>query len=315
MGSKLNIEFSRRQLKNLHIHLALVLVSILFGINYVVGKYLLFQIGPAAWTFVRPALTAVILAALVAPSLFKVNRRQWAKIGVAGLFGVVFNQVFYFEGLYRTTVIHTVVINTTVPIFTLLFSVVLKYEKMNLWRAMGMTLGVIGVLIVLEVERLQLSSRFLLGDTLILMNCLSFSLYLVLSKPINREVPPLTVTAGMFLIGSILIGVYGGPAAAHISWTHFGPIVYGCIAFSVIGGTIGTYFLNNWALSRVDSSAVAIYIYIQPLVAGILSHFLFNETLSARMLIATILVFSGVAVATLMPMKKKKEGIYVETHS
>lgn len=59
---------------------------------------------------------------------------------------------------------------------------------------------------------------------------------------------------------------------------------------------MAAYYLNAWALMRVAPSTVAVYIYLQPLIAFGLAPLVLGESWNSRTLIAGILIFAGVAV-------------------
>ena len=68
--------------------------------------------------------------------------------------------------------------------------------------------------------------------------------------------------------------------------------------YIILVPTVGAYYLNAWALARVPPSTVAVYIYLQPLIAFALATLLLDETLSWRAVIASGLIFAGVLVVT-----------------
>jgi drug/metabolite transporter (DMT)-like permease len=70
------------------------------------------------------------------------------------------------------------------------------------------------------------------------------------------------------------------------------------IALIIIFPTVGAYYLNGWALTKVPPSTVAIYIYLQPLVAFGFAPLLLGEKFNSRTIIAALLIFAGVAVVT-----------------
>jgi len=70
------------------------------------------------------------------------------------------------------------------------------------------------------------------------------------------------------------------------------------IALIIIFPTVGAYYLNAWALTKVPPSTVAIYIYLQPLVAFGFAPLLIGEEFNSRTIIAAVLIFAGVAVVT-----------------
>jgi drug/metabolite transporter (DMT)-like permease len=284
----------------LRIRLALVTVSVLFGTAYVCSKQVLHYVTPAAWSLIRAASTGILLSIY---GLYKFNRSRFSArdlglIVLMGAFGVALNQIAFFEGLARTTPTHSAVLNTSIPIFTLLFSVLLGNEKASNEKLAGIALSLFGVLVILEFEKLQFTSSTFIGDALTVMNSACFSFYLSMSRDLNRRVPPLLVTAGMFVAGSMLMLPYSTVPLLHLQWSALPWFIPLLMIYLVTAGTLAPYGLNNWALSKVESSTVAHYIYIQPVVAGWLSRLVFDERLTLRMLVGTLFVFAGVAVGT-----------------
>ena len=70
------------------------------------------------------------------------------------------------------------------------------------------------------------------------------------------------------------------------------------IAYIIMVPTVGAYYLNAWALTRVSPSTVATYIYLQPLIAFGLAPLFLGERLSSRTVIACLLIFGGVGIVT-----------------
>ena len=67
--------------------------------------------------------------------------------------------------------------------------------------------------------------------------------------------------------------------------------------------------MNAWALGRVAPSTVAIYIYLQPLIAFALAPVLLGEHLNSRTWVATVLIFAGVALVTLRTRSRAVEEV------
>jgi drug/metabolite transporter (DMT)-like permease len=68
--------------------------------------------------------------------------------------------------------------------------------------------------------------------------------------------------------------------------------------FSIVGATVITYFLNNWCLKRIESSKVALFIYIQPVVTAIVAYFTIGELITMRAIVASLVIFSGILLVT-----------------
>jgi len=74
--------------------------------------------------------------------------------------------------------------------------------------------------------------------------------------------------------------------------------VWLAIIYIIILPTVGAYYLNTWALARVPLSTVAVYIYLQPLIAFAVAPLILGEALTWRAIIASVLIFAGVVVIT-----------------
>jgi drug/metabolite transporter (DMT)-like permease len=77
----------------------------------------------------------------------------------------------------------------------------------------------------------------------------------------------------------------------------------------VVVPTVGAYFLNAWALTKVSPGIVAIYIYLQPLMAFGLAPLVLGETLNSRTLVACVLIFAGVGVVTVRSRSRAVEEV------
>src|SRR5262245_19189198 len=186
---------------------ALALVQVFFGIHYFVAKLLLRDVPPLAWAALRIAAAAVLLFAW--NLLFVGWRpRHWgdvARLGLYAFFGIVLNQVLFVEGLARTTLSHSALLNTLIPVMTLGLAVVARRERVTARRGLGILIALASVLMLLGVEDFRLRNELLTGDLLTLANGLSYSIFLVLSRDFMRRNDPLGATAYLFLLGAAVI--------------------------------------------------------------------------------------------------------------
>jgi drug/metabolite transporter (DMT)-like permease len=138
----------------------------------------------------------------------------------------------------------------------------------------------------------------LLGDLLTQANAASFGLFLVISKKVIHRVGATTATAAIFCFGAFGISLYGASTVASLDFAAVPPRIWGIAAFIIVFPTVLTYFLNYWALARVESSLVALFIYLQPLLATALSAVFLDEPITPRLILSSFFVFAGVFLAT-----------------
>lgn len=282
------------------VFLALTTVQILFGVHYVAARYVMTEIPPMAWATLRSASAAALLMAYVLATRADLLPRRWrdlASIALFSIFGVMINQVCFVEGLSRTSTSHSALIVACIPVATHLIAMLLGRERATARKLSGITLSITGVLTLVGYSGTMLPSAFVTGDLLNLTNALSYSFFLVISKPILSRHSSLAVTAELFVFGAAGIAILGGGQVAQLDFGAISPGVWGVAALIVLFPTAGAYILNAWALKRVEASTVALFIYLQPLIASVLAAALLGETLGAESAAAGVLIFAGLGLA------------------
>jgi len=203
----------------------------------------------------------------------------------------VLNQALFLEGLSRTTVSHSSLICSQIPTFVLLFSVISRQEKLSPRKAASFLAGITGVLILLEADRFQFDSQYLAGDLMTLGNAASFGLFVTISRRIMARNDPWTATAVVFLFGTIGMALYGGPDLLATDFSFLTPSLLLAMLYVIIGATVLTYFLNLWSVKRTQATRVALYIFLQPLIATVLGILFLDNRITGRFLVAAVLVF------------------------
>jgi drug/metabolite transporter (DMT)-like permease len=277
---------------------ALLLVQVFFGVHYVGAKVVLAHMSPAAWAVLRILAAAVILEAWVLLGRREVPRRlkDWALLAGFSLCGVVLNQILFVEGLARTTPSHSALINTTIPVWTYLFVYLLRHESLTARKVGGLGLALGGVWL-LQADSLGDGGALVLGDFLTLLNSISFGLFLAVSKRYLERHDPIATTAHIFAIGSVGVVLYGGWDLARLEVAAVPAAAWWWAAWIVIFPTVGAYALNYYALRRVHSTLVALFIYLQPLIATALAAVLLRSWPGWVFYPAAALVFAGVGLA------------------
>lgn len=140
---------------------------------------------------------------------------------------------------------------------------------------------------------MQVAPATLGGDLLNVGNAASYGLFVAISKRAMSRLDPLAASAVLFLGGAALMLPYGAGELWRADLGALSPRAIAAVAFTVLGATVLTYFLNLWALKRAAVSRVAIYIFLQPVIAAALGVLLMHERLSLRFYAATALVLAA----------------------
>jgi drug/metabolite transporter (DMT)-like permease len=200
--------------------------------------------------------------------------------------------------LSLTTAINATLLGTTIPVFALLVGVVLGTDRATLRRLVGIALAAAGVFYLIGPGRAQFSSATRTGDLLIMSNSLCYGAYIAVSKNLMRRYNALTVITWVFIVSCIVTVPAGAISLAHVPLASISWRAWLAILYIIVLPTAGAYFLSGWALARVPPSTVAVYTYLQPLIAFAVAPIILGESLSLHAVIASLLIFAGVLVVT-----------------
>jgi drug/metabolite transporter (DMT)-like permease len=142
-----------------------------------------------------------------------------------------------------------------------------------------------------------------LGNTLVMLNALSYASYLVVVKPLMARYRPYTVIKWVFLAGLAFVIPFGIGQVPAINWAEMPLKIYWEIAFVIVGTTFLAYLLNIFALKTVSSTTVSFYIYLQPLVATLAAIALGSDQPEYHMLVSAALIFMGVYLVSFYKRK------------
>jgi drug/metabolite transporter (DMT)-like permease len=282
-------------------HLALLTVQILFGIWPIFGKIVLRSMSSTslvACRLVGAAIAFAIIQRHITP-LLRMPLKDIVMLTLCSMLGIVGNQFLFVKGLSLTTVINVEILSTTIPVYALAVSILLGYERGSLKTLLGIMLSVAGVLYLVNPTYAALTQGTTTGNLLILINSFLYALYLVASKNLVERYGALNVVTWIFLVGSVITVPVGIYSLQQENLAAIGAGTWAAVAFIIIFPTVIAYYLNAWALTRVPPSMVAIYIYLQPLIAFGLAPLLLGESWNWRTIVAAVLIFAGVALVTM----------------
>lgn len=158
---------------------------------------------------------------------------------------------------------------TTNPIMVLLAASLLIREKITIRKITGIMIGIAGAsLLLIWGKEIMTGGTTTVGDLLVLINSLSFGIFLIIVKPLMQKYDTITVMKWVFLFGTVLVTPFGWNEYRAIQWHTFSSETWWALAYVVIATTSIAYILNTYALKALSPSSVSIYIYLQPLFAA-----------------------------------------------
>jgi len=286
----------------IRVHAALAFVSVLFSLNYILVKIALREFDPLAFAWLRvvgSAATLLVIERLIhAGGGVRFTNADRRSMVLYAILGVVANQLLFVSGLNLTTAHEAAILITTIPIFTLLVAIARRQERLGIAKIAGIALAGTGALSIIGVEGALGNRDTLLGDVMILLNCLSYALYLVFSKPFMLRTSPIRVVTFLFTAGTVMMLPFSARSLLRQPW-DVSVAAWLALAGVIAGPTVGAYLLNAWTLVRADSSLVATYVYLQPAIALVLAAVFLGEQIHLEAIVAGAAIVAGVYVSGL----------------
>lgn len=277
------------------VFVALVLVQIMFAALPVAAKIALREVSTPTITLLRVSAAALVFVLIHKLTLNQkiASRRDYGRLAYYSVLGVSANQLLYLTGLSLTTATAAQTLLTGGPAVTLLVAILLGKEQGTRAKWVGIALAGTGALGLVGVVSMETGA---LGNLIIVLNMIGYSLYLVSARDILHRYHPLTVITWIFIFGALGLLPFGAlPALRELPDTSLATrlVLLGIILFP----TVLAYYLNMWALTKVESSVVSMFIYMQPVLTVLMAMPILGERPSLRMVPAALLIFAGVALA------------------
>lgn len=289
--------------QTLRVHAVLFFVTLIYAITFTVAKDVMpTYLGSQAFVFFRigGALLLFWIAAPFEHLVFasnkskKIQKQDLFPLLIASIFGVAFNMSMFFKGLSLTYPINGAVLMLNTPIFVVIIARILGQDKLTPRKIAGILIAAIGAAWLMSGKGAQFTAETLWGDLLITVNAVFYAYYLVYVKKLLQKYTVITVSKWTFLLGFIMVSPLAIPELRQVDFSLIPSHVWGEIVFIIIGTTFLAYLLNAWAIEKAGPVLVGSYIYLQPLLAGIIAIYIGSDSFSIAKFGAAIAIFTGV---------------------
>jgi drug/metabolite transporter (DMT)-like permease len=257
-------------------------------------------IDPFSLVFFRIAGAAVLFwaASLFAPRE-KVQKRDLLLLLGAALFGTVFNQLLFINGLSKTSAVDASLIATLGPVVTMLVAALYLKEPITFKKVLGVFVGAAGVVLLITTgAQLINGESHLSGNLLCLSSSLSFAIYLTVFRDVIRRYSSVTVMKWMFLFAAIICTPLCYPKISSIDYSTVSATTFREVAFVVCCATFITYMLLPVGQKTLRPTVVSMYNYIQPIVGSGVAVSMRLDTFGWEKGVSALFVFLGVYIVT-----------------
>lgn len=278
-----------------------ITAALLWGINYPIVKLILQSIPEGEFMLIRFIASIVLLVCYLRFSgeSLGVSGNHYGRVLLLGLLGVGFYNILWTCGIHKTTSANAALLISTSPIFTAIYSIGTKQEKVNLGTWAGIALAFGGIYQIISRTpgtEFSFSSVVFTGNSLVLTSSLLFALYAIVAKPLLDYYSPVKLVTLAMIGGLPVIAVYGLQQDAVTIWRDVDLWTWLGLCYIIIFGTIISFAFWYIGIKRTSPVRSTVFHFIVPVTSMVFGALLLGEPVTSGQIVGAILVFWGLIV-------------------
>ena len=247
----------------------LVLMAVIWAVNYTVAKYGTYTVPPLAYNAIRIVMAVVALLAIGRiRSQERPVRRDMVALITIGVLGNGLYQLCFIEGLARSRAGTVALMLAGSPAFVAIVGRLFRVERVGArgWMGIGLQLAGIAFVVFGSVVH-STGDDTVLGSALIVAGSLCWAFFAILIKPYTERLSGIDVGAYSLLGGALFVTVIGMPSILATDWRAISLPVWSAIVYSGIGALVVGNLIWYHGVSRIGPTRVSMFSNLQPLVA------------------------------------------------
>lgn len=284
------------------IYFLLVFQQLLASSTHIIGQDVGRHVDPSIVLIFRSCIASIaflLIIALRREKITRIERKDWWRILLLGVLNVPINQALFLEGLQFTSAANSALLYAMTPALVFILTLFIHREAPTKWKILGIVMAFVGVAMIIFEKGASLTSDTTLGNLMIFAAVIAWALYTLIGKPLVEKYGALRTTGLNMAVGAIVylpIGLLSSdlhqvPGITLISWEE---ILYMALIASVLN-----YFLWFYALGKLETSKVAIFQNLQPVMTTVLALVLGTASITLNFVAGGVLALIGVILVQL----------------
>lgn len=252
-----------------------------------------------------PVCAALLLCGRHGRRWPRLSAGQWRQMLLAAFIGQVLHVSLVTYGMHQSTAFSSALIMACAPVFTLLILWLAGQERLDARHWIGVLTAMLGVLVFLSDKLLRSDLSGSLGDLMLLLSALLFSIYSVLAKPLFEKHGSLETMCYTIMLAAPMVVVLNLSSLNQVAWSHLPPIIWLGFAWSCLVLMLLGWMLWGWVGVVRGVGRTAPLMYLLPPVAGVFAWLFADEVFGAAKLLGAGLALAGVAFSQLTIKEKR----------
>lgn len=287
-----------KTISHLKTDFSLFAIAFVWALNFTVVKASLSEFDPYTFNAIRFILAASFLWTVIIKksAWFSIQKSDWKWLIPLGLLGNLLYQWLFIIGINYTYAANAAVMLGTIPIWVALFSHLLKIERMNRLKSLGILFAFSGVVLIVVYGKnpISFSSGTFMGDMLIIAAAMVFGLFTILSKQFLTRYTPLQFSAIMTTIGAVSLVCIALPFIPATPWSSLSAAAWGGAFYSGLLAIGLAYLVWNNGILHVGAVKTATYQNLVPVLGLLFGIIILGETLEWLQYAGSAIVITGI---------------------
>lgn len=281
----------------LRIYLLLILLVIIWGLCWPINKMGLAFMPPiwyAAYRLLIGMISLFLIVSLggrfVIPDL-----RDLPIIIVFGLLQMALFLSLITIGLHYVSAGRSAMLVYTTPIWIAPLAILFFNEKLTTYKAVGLILGMLGILMLFSPWAIDWSSKAeLLGSGILVLAAICWAIAILCARNMTWYRSPLELVPWQLFVGTgiVFIIAYLQHPAPLIVWNL--TLIISLLFTGILGAAFG-YWGSIVVSKELPSITVSLYYLAIPVVCLFFSALLLHESITAIIILAMLFILSGIS--------------------
>lgn len=282
----------------------LLLATLLWGGNFVIGRAVSSDIPPLTLAFLRWCIAFIIFLPIAYSSLkrdWHMLKAHWPIVLVLALTGVAAFNTLVYIGLHYTTSINASLMNSSTPIMIYILSFIFLKERLSKFQILGTALSLSGVLFIISGGSFAnlLDFSFNKGDLIVVVAVFCWSIYSLLIKQYAGRLPGQSTFLMTIFLGTImLLPFYVYETLALAEPIHWQLSTIAAIFYVGALASIVAFLSWNNGVVQLGANKASIYLNLIPVFASIFAVLFLGEQLHTFQIIGGLAVVAGVLLSS-----------------
>jgi drug/metabolite transporter (DMT)-like permease len=289
--------------KNNLAYFLLILTTIFWSGNFIVGKAAsIYEIPPFSLNFYRWFFAGLILMPFTIKELINKKNYIFSNLGFFIILGItsitIFNSIVYYS-LYYTQVISGVLMISTIPVWIIFISSMLKIEKTNIFQIIGVALSLTGVIFIITKADIDLikSLDFNKGDLTMVIAMFSWALYSSLLKKKKYEISQISLLQVVIITGLVFLTPVYFIEMNMGNVIKLGKPFYLTLTYVVLFPGLASFFFWIKGIGIIGANRAGAFLHLMPIFGAIMAMVIFDEKFMFYHFLGAIFIIAGITLS------------------